>query len=52
MLVIIKYFDWFFEFIDKSIFFLGAGELMLALGWSMEKGRKYIITNVKKNVNI
>ncbi len=52
ILVIIKYFDWFFEFIDKSIFFLGAGALMLALGWSMEKGRKYIITNVKKNVNI
>ncbi len=50
ILIIIKYFDWFFEFMDKSLFFIIAGILMLALGRSMEKGRKYIITNVKNKL--
>ena len=46
--IFIKYFDWFFSFLDKSIFFIGAGGLLFAMGWFMEKGKKYI-SNAAKN---
>jgi len=47
LLIIVKYFDWFFTFLDKSIFFIGAGILLFVVGWSMERGRKYMISNIK-----
>lgn len=47
LLIIIKYFDWFFTFLDKSIFFIGAGILLFVVGWFMEKGRRYVIANIK-----
>ncbi len=47
ILIIVKYFDWFFTSMDKSIFFIGAGILLFAIGWFMEKGRRYIIKNIK-----
>lgn len=47
ILIFIKYFDWFFTFLDKSIFFIGAGILMFAIGWFMERSRKYLISNIK-----
>ncbi|MDP3947320.1 MAG: hypothetical protein Q8Q41_01355 [bacterium] len=47
LLIIAKYFDWFFTFLDKSIFFIGAGVLLLAVGWFMERGRRYMISNIK-----
>lgn len=46
-LIIVKYFDWFFTFLDKSIFFIGAGILLFGVGWFMEKSRRYIISNIK-----
>lgn len=46
--IIIKYFDWFFEFLDKSLFFLLAGLLMLGLGYGLERGRKYMLSQIKK----
>jgi len=47
LLIIVKYFDWFFTFLDKSIFFIGAGILLFVVGWFMEKGRRYMISNIK-----
>ncbi len=47
LLIIIKYSDWFFTSLDKSIFFIGAGILMFALGWFMEKGRRYMLATIK-----
>ena len=47
LLIIVKYFDWFFTFLDKSIFFIGAGILLFAVGWFMEKGRHLMISNIK-----
>lgn len=47
LLIIVKYFDWFFTFLDKSIFFIGAGILLFVVGWFMERGRRYVISNVK-----
>ena len=44
--IIMKYFDWFFTFLDKSIFFIGAGILLVALGWFMEKGRRLMISTI------
>lgn len=47
ILIIIKYFDWFFTFLDKSIFFIGAGILLFVIGWLMERGRRFIISDIK-----
>lgn len=47
LLIIVKYFDWFFTFLDKSLFFIGAGILLFAVGWFMEKSRRYMIANIK-----
>ena len=47
ILIIVKYFDWFFTFLDKSIFFIGAGILLFAVGWFMERGRRYMISNIE-----
>lgn len=46
--ILIKYFDWFFSFLDKSLFFIGAGILLLALGWSMERGRKKMLMRISE----
>ncbi len=48
LLIAVKYFDWFFTFLDKSIFFIGAGILLFGLGWSMEKGRHYMLSHLKE----
>ncbi len=47
LFIIVKYFDWFFTFLDKSLFFITAGILFFLVGWFMEKGRKYMIANIK-----
>lgn len=47
LLIVVKYFDWFFTSLDKSIFFIGAGVLLFAVGWFMEKSRRYMILNIK-----
>lgn len=46
--ILIKYFDWFFSFLDKSLFFIGAGILLLALGWFMERGRKKMLLRISE----
>lgn len=47
LLIIVKYFDWFFTFLNKSIFFIGAGILLFVVGWFMEKGRRHMLKNIK-----
>lgn len=49
MFILVKYFDWFFSFMDKSVFFIGAGILLFVVGWFMEKGRRYMISNIKNS---
>ncbi len=46
-LISVKYFDWFFTFLDKSIFFIGAGILLFIVGWFLEKGRRVMLSNIK-----
>lgn len=48
ILIIVKYFDWFFASLDKSIFFIGAGILLFIVGWFMEKGRRYMLSNIEE----
>jgi len=47
LLIIAKYFDWFFRSLDKILLFFGAGILFLVIGWLMERGRRYMISNIK-----
>ncbi len=49
--IFIKYFDWFFSYINKSVFFIGAGVLLFALGWLMERGRRRMIATLKSTEN-
>ncbi|RMD67911.1 hypothetical protein D6817_00195 [Candidatus Pacearchaeota archaeon] len=47
LLILVKYFDWFFTFLDKSVFFIGAGVLLFMVGWFMERGRRYILKGIQ-----
>lgn len=48
LLIIVKYFDWFFTFFDKSIFFISAGVLLFLVGGLMEKGRRYMLKSMNE----
>ncbi len=48
LLIPIKYFDWFFTFFDKSLFFITAGILLFIVGWFLERGRRCMIAAIKK----
>lgn len=41
--VLVKYFDWLFTFLDRSIAFVIAGALLLGVGWSMERARRMVL---------
>ncbi|HHX58179.1 MAG TPA: DUF2157 domain-containing protein [Candidatus Moranbacteria bacterium] len=45
---VIKYFNFFFSFLDKSIFFTTAGILFMVFGWAMEVGRRKILNEIKQ----
>lgn len=47
--IVIKYFDWMFSFLDKSVFFVGAGLLLLGLGLFLERGRRNLLSHLKKS---
>jgi len=48
ILIFVKYFDWFFTSLSKSVFFIGAGVLLFVVGWLMERGRRYLLLSMKK----
>ena len=46
--VVAKYFDWFFAFLNKSVFFLGAGVILLVVGWVLEMGRRRMVSGLRR----
>lgn len=50
-LIINKYFDWFFTFLSKSIFFIGAGIIFFVIGWFMEKGRRHMLKKIQSETS-
>lgn len=44
--IIVKYFDWFFTFLDKSVFFISAGAVLFIVGFLMERGRRYMLHEI------
>jgi len=44
--IFVKYFDWAFRFLDKSIFFIGAGVILFITVWFMGKGRKKMLSTM------
>lgn len=42
-LILIKYFDWFYSSMDKSLFFLVGGVLLFVIGWVMDRSRKKLL---------
>lgn len=46
LLIIVKYLDWFGN-LAAGAFLIGAGVLLFVVGWSMEKGRRYMISKIK-----
>lgn len=51
LLILVKYFDWFFTFLDKSIFFLGAGLILFLVGYGMERARKMMLASINTTGN-
>lgn len=52
LFIIVKYFDWFVSFLSKSAFFIWSGLFLIALGWFMEKGRRYLVTRMKEESSL
>lgn len=52
LLIAIKYFDWFFTFLDKSIFFITAGIFLFIIGAVMEKGRRRVLSALQEGANV
>ena len=48
ILIFVKYFDWFFSFLNKSVFFIGAGILLFVIGWFMEKRGRHLLSLIKR----
>lgn len=46
LFILIKYFDWFSTMLDRSVFFTLAGIILIGLGWSMERGRRYMLRSM------
>lgn len=44
--IAVKYFDWFFETLDKSLFFISAGLILIFIGYAMEKARRKMIESL------
>jgi len=47
-LVLVKYFDWFFQLISRGIFLVGAGLLFLCVSVLLERGRRYMVTSMNE----
>jgi uncharacterized membrane protein len=45
--IIARYFDFFWDMLDKSLFFMGGGILLLAGGFLLERNRRKIIREMK-----
>lgn len=43
LFVAIKYFDWLFALLDRSVAFIGSGVLLLGAGLAMERGRRFAL---------
>lgn len=50
LFVLVKYSDWFFTFLDKSLFFIGAGLLLFGVGWLMERTRRRMIADIDPDI--
>lgn len=46
--IIMKYIDWFNRTLDTALFFISAGLLFFLLGWGMERGRRYLLKQMKE----
>jgi hypothetical protein len=43
LFVLVKYFDWLFTFLDRSLAFVVTGLLLVGVGLAMERGRRLVI---------
>ncbi|MBS4023542.1 MAG: DUF2157 domain-containing protein [Dethiobacter sp.] len=48
--IIARYFDFFWDMLDKSLFFMGGGLLLLAGGFLLERNRRKIISEMKVKI--
>jgi hypothetical protein len=46
--VVAKYFDWFFAFLNKSLFFVGAGVILLVAGFLLETSRRRMVPRLRR----
>jgi uncharacterized membrane protein len=48
LLVMVRYFDWFWALLPRSAFFIGAGLLLLFGGMALERTRRRVVTGWRK----
>lgn len=46
--VFAKYFDWFFEMMDRAVFFIVGGTLFVLVGWQIERRRKALMQTISR----
>lgn len=49
LLIILKYFS-FFDALDRGLFFIGAGLLLLVAGWALEKSRRKLMGEIRNKI--
>ena len=47
LFVVVKYFDWLFRLLDRSIAFTVAGVLFIGIGWLMERARRVVLASME-----
>lgn len=46
--VFAKYFDWFFDMMDRALFFIVGGTLFVLVGWYLERRRKILVKSISE----
>ncbi|MDQ1343994.1 MAG: hypothetical protein QG650_714 [Patescibacteria group bacterium] len=48
LFVVAKYFDWFFEMMDRALFFIVGGTLFMLVGMYVERRRKLLVRSISE----
>ncbi len=48
--IFVKYFDWFFALLSRSVFFLSAGILLFVVVWFMQRGKRYMMEEMQEDI--
>ncbi len=47
--ILTKYFDWFFDMMDRALFFIFGGALLMFGGWFVERRRRNLVRSLERS---